>query len=126
MKFVKREFSKRHPPVECALFIVHENYQRGFPRGTACALILPSGAFWVGVTICSSSDPFTFAVGRAKAQGRAFGKMVRAEPNQRIAPFSERRMHEILLDEIEKFRKFHTDTLIRNHERRMNEDQHHT
>lgn len=86
MKFTKHRFSKRSPEVECAVFVVHEpapgpfveyDPTQGIPpflryRGTAAAIILPDGRFWVGVTLCSPSDQFVKAKGRAKAIGRAW------------------------------------------------------
>ena len=90
MKFETYQFSKRHAAVECALFVVFEpsiagktlieyDPAHGIPshaslkyRGTAAAIILPDGRFWVGVTLCSPSDPFVKATGRAKAIGRAY------------------------------------------------------
>ena len=88
MKFEKRQFSKRFPAVECALFVVHEpdhkslhTYTPTFKcgaeyelRGTAAAIILPDGRFWVGVCLCSPSDQFVKVTGRNKAIGRAFQK----------------------------------------------------
>ncbi len=90
MKFEKRRFSKRFPEIECAIFVVHEPpmpkiavpkdefpyvENRSVHRGTAAALILPDGRFWIGVCLCSPSDEFVKATGRAKAIGRAFVSM---------------------------------------------------
>lgn len=88
MKFESRTFSRRFPAVECAIFVVHEPelclvFRPDEPpkmvssavpeyRGTAAALILPDGRYWIGVTLCSPQDQFVKASGRAKAVGRAF------------------------------------------------------
>ena len=86
MKLETYQFSKRHAALECAIFVVFEPdhkrlhaytpaFKRGYGcvlRGTAAAIILPDGRFWVGVTLCSPSDPFVKATGRAKAIGRAY------------------------------------------------------
>src|SRR3990167_4072654 len=94
MNFTEHKFSKRFPPVTCAIFVVHEpqalnvTSDTGFDlrtvparvhRGTAAAIILPDGRFWVGVTLCSPRDPFVKATGRAKAIGRAFVKYLASE-----------------------------------------------
>lgn len=86
MKFESRKFSKRFPPVECAIFVVHEPFEAkryetttGVVyqyRGTAAAIILPDGRFWVGATLCSPRDQFVKKIGRAKAIGRAFVAMI--------------------------------------------------
>lgn len=82
MKFEDRTFSKRLPPLNCAVFVLHEPARAldrhvlpDVPtpyRGTAAAIILPDGRFWVGVTLCSPQDQFVKATGRAKAIGRAY------------------------------------------------------
>ena len=90
MKFEIRKFSKRFPPVECAIFVIHEPvpttrhivvgippFEKEAPdpyahRGTAAALILPDGRFWIGVCLCAPQDQFIKSVGRQKAIGRAF------------------------------------------------------
>ncbi len=82
MKFEEHKFSKRFPPVNCAIFLIHEPaWSRPTPaslslpvhhRGTAAALILPDGRFWIGVCLCAPGDPFVKATGRQKAVGRAY------------------------------------------------------
>lgn len=96
MKFESRSFSKRHPAIECALFVIHEQvnhlpyveYQPGLGipspaslhlRGTAAAIILPDGRFWIGVCLCSPKDQFVKSVGRAKAVGRAYATMLKSK-----------------------------------------------
>jgi hypothetical protein len=86
MKFEKRKFSKRFPEIEAAIFVIHEGPhtpERYGPtsefnatpyRGTAAAIILPDGRFWIGVCLCSPLDAFVKATGRAKAIGRAYQK----------------------------------------------------
>lgn len=81
MRFEPRQFSKRFPPVTCALFFVTDSpfsydavLEMDLPtvyRATACAIILPSGSVYVGVALCSPSDQYVRKVGRAKALGRA-------------------------------------------------------
>src|SRR3990167_1731210 len=130
MNFTEHKFSKRFPPVTCAIFVVHEpqalnvTSDTGFDlrtvparvyRGTAAAIILPDGRFWVGVTLCSPSDPFVKATGRAKAIGRAYqairanylmphGTMVFSNcpyPEHSVCCYHESdRMKAILLEEI--------------------------
>lgn len=90
MKFEKRHFSRRHAPLDCALFVVHEpcdatlrdKYGMDLPshlmyRGTAAALILPDGDYWIGVTLCSPGDQFVKKSGRDKAVGRAYRSALR-------------------------------------------------
>lgn len=90
MKFEDHRFSKRFPPVNCALFVIHEpsvagkafieyDPAKGIPnvramqyRGTAAAIILPDGRFWVGVCLCAPMDQFVKKIGRQKAIGRAY------------------------------------------------------
>lgn len=93
MKFQVREFSKRFRPVECAVIVMHESnigfrpiiqYDPidGLPdiqklklRATGAAIILPTGAVYIGVALCSPHDQFIKKVGRAKAIGRAVREM---------------------------------------------------
>ena len=102
MKFDYRQFSKRFPAIECAVFVIHEPpqvpsmadcmkhdpvlgslYPEGnnhwLYRGTAAAIILPDGRFWVGVCLCSPSDQFVKVTGRNKAIGRAFVKYLASQ-----------------------------------------------
>ena len=77
MKFERRKFSKQWPEVECAIVIVRESGSNMsiapyVSRGTAAALILPGGACFTGVALCSPADNFVKATGRARATGRAF------------------------------------------------------
>jgi hypothetical protein len=86
MKFEEHRFSKRFPPVTCALFVIHEApmpqivvprddfpfvANRSIHRGTAAAIILPDGRFWIGVCLCAPMDQFVKKIGRQKAIGRA-------------------------------------------------------
>ena len=102
MNFTEHKFSKRFPPVTCAIFVVHEpqalnvTSDTGFDlrtvparvyRGTAAAIILPDGRFWVGVTLCSPMDQFVRATGRNKAIGRAFRRMAGNDLSNGNVPF---------------------------------------
>ena len=95
MKFHSHQFSKRFPPVICSIFVVHEPNFKGMSyveydpklvsadefsewiryRGTAAAIILEDGRFWIGVSLCSPNDDFVKKIGRAKAVGRAYQLM---------------------------------------------------
>ena len=84
MKFHSHQFSTRFPPVVCAFFVLHEPYFRAsepftldekVTRGTAAAIILEDGRFWIGVSLCSPNDDFVKKIGRAKAVGRAYQLM---------------------------------------------------
>lgn len=70
MKFEERRFSKRLPPVECAIIVVHEHHDSVL-RGTGAALVLPNGRAWIGVALCAPGDQFVKTTGRTKATGRA-------------------------------------------------------
>lgn len=74
MQFDTRQFSKRFPKVTCSLFVIHEPLpiHTSMHRGTAAAIILPDGRFWIGVALCSPCDQYVKATGRQKALGRAF------------------------------------------------------
>lgn len=80
MKFEEVSFSKRYPPILCNIVTIHEKWAfrnthslmiRISRRGTAVGIILPNGAMFVGVALCSESDQFSNAVGRHTALGRA-------------------------------------------------------
>ena len=73
MKFESRTFSKRFAPQECVVFVMHEPDGTPF-RATGAALILRSGAAYVGIAVCSPADRFIRSVGHAKAVGRAFSE----------------------------------------------------
>ena len=84
MRFNCHQFSTRFPPVVCAFFVLHEPYFRAsepftldekVTRGTAAAIILEDGRFWIGVSLCSPNDDFVKKIGRAKAVGRAYQLM---------------------------------------------------
>jgi len=95
MIFNSHQFSKRFPPVICSIFVVHEPNFKGMSyveydpklvsadefsewiryRGTAAAIILEDGRFWIGVSLCSPNDDFVKKIGRAKAVGRAYQLM---------------------------------------------------
>ncbi len=83
MKFSTQKLSKRFPEFEASIFLIHEPYRMpgagdvlsNAHRGTAAAIILPDGRYWVGVALCSPMDPFVKATGRAKAIGRAYKSM---------------------------------------------------
>lgn len=95
VKFTTHKLSKRFPAFEAAIFVMSEPPRAlpyveydpvaGLPngkvaasyRGTAAAIILPDGRFWVGVCLCSPEDQFIKAVGRQKAIGRVFSECVR-------------------------------------------------
>jgi len=74
MKFTVQKFSKRFPAVQCACFVMHEPAGTPF-RATGAALILQSGAVYIGIAACSPADLFVRSVGRAKAIGRAFSRI---------------------------------------------------
>lgn len=74
MKFSAHQFSKRFSPVDCSIFVIHDDVHTKY-RGTAAAIILPSGAVYIGTSVCSPGDQFVKKVGRAKAIGRAFQAM---------------------------------------------------
>lgn len=91
MKFTERQFSKRFPPIECAVFVMHEPALSSpmlviSPeyRATGAAIILPYGAVYVGVSVCSPEDQFIKATGRSKALGRAFQAMRKSTAPYRV------------------------------------------
>ena len=86
MKFEDHRFSRRFLPVNCSIFVIHEpipttrhiiaDNGKEMPdpyahRGTAAAIILPDGRFWIGVCLCAPMDQFVKKIGRQKAIGRA-------------------------------------------------------
>lgn len=85
LDFTLRKFSKRFPAVLCATFVMHEpatNYSNGAccsSRGTAAAVILENGRFWIGVTLCGPKDQFMKKTGRNKATGRAVQAMFQGD-----------------------------------------------
>lgn len=72
MKFEERRFSKRFPPINCAIVVVHQLHIQGRIRGTGAALILEDGRIWIGTAMCAAGDPFVKSKGRQKAIGRAY------------------------------------------------------
>lgn len=106
MKFESHTFSKRFPPITCALFVIHEPPRGPYVeydtrgeappshaeiafRGTAAAIILPDGRFWVGVCLCSPRDQFIKAVGRQKAIGRAHANARRNQVGYSLIAITE-------------------------------------
>ena len=80
MKFTKQKLNKRFPEIECNIYVLREPYREpgagdvlsNLHRGTAAAIIMPDGRFWVGVALCSPMDQFSKEIGRLAAVGRAY------------------------------------------------------
>lgn len=85
MKFTTKQYSPKHPPIECVEFVIHEPatmaLTKPFLRGTAAALVLPSGQVFIGVALCSDKEQFVRAVGRQKAIGRAYSQVLHNAPH---------------------------------------------
>lgn len=97
MKFNKHKFSNRFPALDCAIFVMHQPSDPGRYelvggghlsyaeyRATGAAIILPDGAVYVGVSVCSPEDQFVKATGRSKAIGRAFQAIRKASEPFRV------------------------------------------
>lgn len=70
MTFEKLQFSRRFPPLTCAVFVIHDKPGTKY-RGSAAAIVLQDGRMYVGTSICSPQDQFVKKLGRIKAVGRA-------------------------------------------------------
>lgn len=102
LKFELNKFTNRSEPIECALFVIHEphtvvignNY-----RGTAAMVILKTGEYCVGVTLCSPNDQFVKSVGRAKAVGRAFQRYTKpGEITHLPVPLDDPKLSSVICD----------------------------
>jgi|HubBroStandDraft_6_1064221.scaffolds.fasta_scaffold476397_2 hypothetical protein len=94
MKFELHQFSKRFPPLECAVIVLHDPPRA--QRGTGAAIVLPNGRAWLGVAICADGDTFVKATGRQKAIGRAFRSYMKRGESSAYDPADEQLFSRII------------------------------